>query len=454
MTLHRSHPHARSRWLTLSVLVLGLTIIGAGLAVAHSGLATVISANYAGGIQEDVHLANDVPGQVDMTQMGRDTADSSVYRIFWSWDSISAWTGNGQTGDACALFNNDTTNANIDFVVCARVSNLNANPNDVRIVEAAAGKPVYLFNCSDRKNDRCTNPEPVAYNAGEVTAGQIGTLASGNLITETDPFDEFDLNGPGEAYPHDSTIDVRIPTGKVPTSSSLVNVCSYPSAGNGGNNNPFDCIVTPGVQYGTLVVTKTVTNDNGGSAAVTSFSFKVNGGTATPFTAVGSSTTQGSNSTQVVVGTYSIVEDGLPVSGYDTTYTNSKNSNLDCTSLAVTAGATTTCNITNNDTIASPTIATTMKWTLNDSMTLTDDRTGGTAATAAFYLYKDDATCTGTPVFTELGVTVDDTAGTAATTTGYTTTTAGTYRWVVVYSGNSRNATVTSTCGSEVTTLP
>ncbi len=452
MTLHRSHPRARSRWLTLSVLVLGLTIVGAGLAVAHAGLATTISANYAGGIQVDVHGANDVPGQVDMTQMGRDTVDSSVYRIFWSWDSISAWTGSGQTGDACALFNNDTTNANIDFVVCARVSNLNANPDDVRVLDGAAGKPVYLFNCSDKKNDRCTNPDPVAYNAGDVTAGQIGTLTSGNLITETDPFGPAAVNGPGEAYPHDTTIDVRIPNNKVPTGSTLVNVCSYPSAGNGGNNNPFDCIVTPGVQYGTLVVTKTVVNDNGGSTGVTSFSFKVNNGTSTTFTAVGTSTTSGSNSAQVPVGNYSVVEDA--VTGYDTTYTNSKNANLDCTSLAVTAGATTTCNITNDDTIAAPTIATTMKWTLNDSMALTGHRIGGTAATASFYLYKDDATCTGTPVFTQTGAAVDDTAGTAATTTGYTTTASGTYRWVVVYSGNDRNATVTSTCGSEVTTLP
>ncbi len=396
MTLHRSHPRARSRWLTLSVLVLGLTITGAGLAVAHAGLATAISSNYAGGIQVDVHGANDVPGQVDMTQMGRDTADSSVYRIFWSWDSISAWTRN-ETGDACALFN-DTTNANIDFVVCARVSNLNADPNDVRILELAAGKPVYLFNCSDKKNDRCTNPYLVAYTAGEVTAGQIGTLASGNLITETDPFGPAFPNGPGEAYPHDTTIDVRIPNNKVPTGSTLVNVCSYPSAGNGGNNNPFDCIVTPGVQYGTLVVTKTVVNDNGGSTGVTGFSFKVNNGTSTTFTAVGSSTTQGSNSAQVPVGTYSVVEDA--VTGYDTTYTNSKNTNLNCTSLAVTAGATTTCNITNDDTIASLTIATTMKWTLNDSTALTGHRTGGTAATATFSRYNTVG-CTGTPLVTE-----------------------------------------------------
>ena len=46
----------------------------------------------------------------------------------------------------------------------------------------------------------------------------------------------------------------------------LVNVCSYPSAGNGGNNNPFDCIVNPG--GGFLVIVK-----NAGNDTTTSFPF-------------------------------------------------------------------------------------------------------------------------------------------------------------------------------------
>jgi hypothetical protein len=236
-----------------------------------------------------------------------------------------------------------------------------------------------------------------------------------------------------------------------------VNVCSYPSAGNGGNNNPFDCIVTPGVQYGTLVVNKTVTNDNGGSAVVTSFSFKVNGGTATSFTAVGSSTTSGSNSMTVPVGTYSVVEDGLPISGYTTTYTNNKNANTNCTSLAVTVGATTSCTITNNDDITTPTIATTMTWKLDDAMTLTGHLAGGAAQTATFTLYRDQAGVTpcdaSTQVATET-VSVDDSAGTAQTATGYSTSTTGTYRWVVSYSGNTLNGPTSSSCTSEVTTLP
>ena len=48
----------------------------------------------------------------------------------------------------------------------------------------------------------------------------------------------------------------------------LVNVCWYPSAGNGGNNNPFDCIVNPG--SGFLVIVK-----NAGNDTTTSFPFMV-----------------------------------------------------------------------------------------------------------------------------------------------------------------------------------
>ena len=302
-------------------------------------------------------------------------------------------------GDACGLFNNATppTPTSIS-VVCARVSNLNADPNDVRILELAAGKPVYLFNCSDKKNDRCTNPDPVAYTAGEVTAGQIGALASGNLITETDPFGPAFPNGPGEAYPHDTTIDVRIPNNKVPTGSMRERLL-IPAAGNGGNNNPFDCIVTPGRPVRDACRDEDRRQrqrrlDRGHGVLV-----QGRERTSTTFTAVGSSTTQGSNSAQVPVGTYSVVEDA--VTGYDTTYTNSKNTNLNCTSLAVTAGATTTCNITNDDTIASPTIATTMKWTLNDFMAPTGHRDLlGWAATATFSLYNTVG-CTGTPLVTE-----------------------------------------------------
>src|SRR6186997_1941708 len=101
MTLHRRNPRARSRWSLAIVGLAALTIAATGLATAHAGPAVAPPSNYTGGTQVDVHGANDVPGQVDMTQMGRDTSEAANYRIFWSWDSISAWTGTGQTGDAC-----------------------------------------------------------------------------------------------------------------------------------------------------------------------------------------------------------------------------------------------------------------------------------------------------------------------------------------------------------------
>lgn len=535
-------------------LALGLMVVSTGLAIAHGP--TSIPAMYSGGTIVDEHGANDVPGQVDVTQMGRDSSANPDVRVFWAWDSITAWTGSGQTGDACALFDDADTDAFIDYVVCARIANLDANPNFVQIVPASAGHPVYLFDCSNKRNDRCTNPAPRSYTAGQATAGPLGALSqtgAGNLITETDPFGASSLNGPGESHPHDSTIDVLIDDSLVPSGVRLANVCSYPSAGNGGNNNPFDCIVTPGVQYGTLVVNKVLDNGNGGTKAVTDFSYTVNGGTAVAFES------DASNSQTVAVGTYSVVEDALPISGYTTTYANGSNTNTDCTNLSVTAGGTTTCTITNNDVapsltlnkivvndsggtaaesaftltanggaagtlsgpgaagstdvvsgasfkagtytlsesgptgytatawscvkngasavtgssialalgdtatctitnndnVAAPAISTTMKWTLNDSMTLTGFVNGGAIVgnankTAVFSLY-DTANCDGVPLFTQ---TVNvSTTGTAATTTGYTTETAGTYKWVVEYKGDSYNAGITSGCGDEVTVL-
>jgi hypothetical protein len=446
VTLQPSAPHKRQRWLALLVVVMTLTVVGASLVYAHG--AASIPANYAGGIQVDVHGANDVPGQVDVTQMGRDTSENPDIRIFWAWDSISAWTGSGQTGDACALFDDEDADAFIDYVVCARVSNPNADPNVVSILPASANHPVYIFDCSNKKNDRCTNPDPRDYTAGQVEAGPLGALTqagTGNLISETDPFYPPPGDPVGESFPHDSTIDIRIDSALVPTGVRLANVCSYPSAGNGGNNNPFDCIVTPGVQFGTLRVVKNLVDDNGGDSANEDFSFKVNGGTSVSFEA------DGTNELTVAVGTYSVVENAA--AGYTTTYTNSLNANTNCTNLTVVAGGTTTCTIKNDDDINTPGISTVMEWTLEDSATLSGFVSGGGVSTVTFSLYKDSATCTGTPVFTQT-VNVNDADGTAQTTSGYTTTVAAEYRWVASFSGNSFNASVTADCDDEVTTLP
>ena len=241
MTLSKSHPRASQRWTLVAVAVVALSTLLAGLALANHGGATSIPANYAPFTVQDQQGANDVPGQVDLTQMGRDDSDSNTYRIFWSWDSHTAWTGTGQTGDACALFDTDSDTF-VNFVVCIRVENFQADPNNVRIL-LNGSQPAYAFSCSDKKNDRCTNPAPVSYGASQIQAGALGgspLSQTANLITHTDPFPA------GESYNNDTSVEVHILKSLFAGTEVLVNVCSYPSAGNGGNNNPFDCIVSPG----------------------------------------------------------------------------------------------------------------------------------------------------------------------------------------------------------------
>ena len=97
----------------------------------------------------------------------------------------------------------------------------------------------------------------------------------------------------------------------------------------------------PAPTTGTLIVQKTVVNDDSGSDDPEDFSFSVNSDPAVAFEA------DGENQLTLPAGTYSVVE--TSASGYATTYTNSENSNLHCNSLVLAAGDTVTCTITNND---------------------------------------------------------------------------------------------------------
>src|SRR5437763_158391 len=91
-------------WSPLTALLMAAVLV-AGLAgvssMSLSALSTTIPTNMF--VVTDQQGANDVPGQVDLTQMGRDErTDPGFYDLFWNWDSIDQWTGTGQTGDACA----------------------------------------------------------------------------------------------------------------------------------------------------------------------------------------------------------------------------------------------------------------------------------------------------------------------------------------------------------------
>jgi len=222
----------------------GVFVIGLGLSALPALAADTIPSNFFTVI--DVGGANDInSSQVDMTQMGRDDTDPTYYKLFWSWDATDDWTGTGQTGDACALFGNDGDEF-VDRVVCVQITNPGAS---TATVQQTTNSP-YVFNCSNKKEDRCTNPKQVAPETGQVLSGGLSSIdfpkQDANLITGTDPFPEL---LPDQNWQDDSSIQIWITKALVGTNATLLNVCSYPSAGNGGNNNPFDCIVRPGAGY-------------------------------------------------------------------------------------------------------------------------------------------------------------------------------------------------------------
>src|SRR5439155_783003 len=86
-----------------------------------------------------------------------------------------------------------------------------------------------------------------------------------------------------------ATLYMKIRKAFLPANSVFVNVCSYPSAGNGGNNNPFDCIVTPA--GGFLVIKKVA---NAYTTSATDFTFQVSpvpSGEPSSYTVTGSGQT-------------------------------------------------------------------------------------------------------------------------------------------------------------------
>ena len=110
---------------------------------------------------------------------------------------------------------------------------------------------------------------------------------------------------------------------------------------------------------------------------------------------------------------------------------------------------------------ASPTSSTAQSLLPNDSFTLTGS-TSNAGGTITFSLFSpSDATCAGTPAFTQdVNVSGD---GTYKTTNGSTcptpgptcvlATDEGTWRWLVVYSGDANNNGTTSACGVENFTI-
>jgi uncharacterized repeat protein (TIGR01451 family) len=267
------------------VLAGGATLaVLASTAVAFSpfaGTANAVTIPVGYFVVQDPNV-DDQPNQKDINQMGRDDSNAGILKIFWSWDDTDF---SGQAGDACALFS-ATANGFVTFAICGEVVN-GATPGTVVL---AATYP-RGFTCTPTVHplDRCDSSTPAGI--GTTTAGPIvggGT----DLVTDTDPF-----HGAGTL---DTTLAVNIDKSVLPAGADLVNVCSYPSAANGANNDPEDCIFTPGA--GLIRVVKHTT---GGDRT---FDFTVDPGahalSATTVAGTGTST-----NLQVTKGTgYSVTE--------------------------------------------------------------------------------------------------------------------------------------------------
>lgn len=179
----------------------------------------------------DVDGANDVPGQVDMTQMcrGVGTGNPATFYYTWSWDEISGSGSN--TLDACGLYDTDS-DGDVNFSLCVRLMP-DANQNNRLVYH-----DMILYSCGDDKSDRCTQP------VNEIPPS-AGTSCSADQQA-TDPF------GPGTAYPQDTVAGCTVKPSDVGGAASvLLNVCSFPSGQP--NSNPFDCIVSANVGFLTVV---------------------------------------------------------------------------------------------------------------------------------------------------------------------------------------------------------
>jgi hypothetical protein len=329
---------------------------------------------------------NDVPDQSDLNCFSR--ADNIAGRLWmrWSWDDVNAWTGSGQTGDACSLLDTDG-DGNANFAFCVRINNPNGDAN---ALAQASGSPI-LYKCGDDSPERCTSKtSTLSIDASTVCAvTKIAEHFTGVGDDGNDAQAECNLRlrdlGP--------TIVIA--------DIDLVNVCSYPSGSPNSNN--FDCVVTPGAGF--LVITKTTTPANSDSY----FGFRLrnaaNTANATSTAGEDEWAVQGgatSAGIPILPGTYSLTEllptnwvlDGIACTrdgnSVGTTSGNTR------TGITIVKGQTTNCTYTNS-LFASATVTFTVEVTNNgtDAVTLTtlEDTENPDAGTPTYATLNSVGTC-------------------------------------------------------------
>ena len=210
----------------------------------------------------DVDGANDPngDGQNDLTRFTYDDSGADAISVLFSFDEPSTIQG-GNASNACIMFDTDG-DGDINNSFCVEVS-YDSSLGEFYVTDSGDGGdsvkdfPAWI-ECADSKDDRCGQPDRLAdpYN---------GNLQGSNCsiaIANSDPFTDGNDNG------EDLEVTCSISKDLV-DSGEFVNICSYPSAGNDGNNNPFDCLKTPGKSY--VIIEKIAES----SAATDSFKFSV-----------------------------------------------------------------------------------------------------------------------------------------------------------------------------------
>lgn len=232
----------------------------------------------------DVDGPNDEPAQSDVNCFTRADNVADHLGVQWSWDDTDVWTGEGQTGDACALFDT-TSDGYADYAICVRISN---TPDGLDIFQLPSGESPLLYECSGKKTERCSKPISVLVDIGstqcDVAYGPEGFPSQGD--------DGQDVV---------ATCDIDLIAVPLASNTNLLNVCSFPSGEP--NSNPFDCVVTPGAGF--IRIEKVAT-----PATTTAFDF-----TLSPASADGTTAYQiiGSGSSALIPvlpsgGPYSVTE--------------------------------------------------------------------------------------------------------------------------------------------------
>jgi hypothetical protein len=289
-----------------------------------------------------------------------------------------------------------------------------------------------------------TNDNGGSAAATDWTLTATGTGATPTNLSGTTPVDS------GAGFKADTyTLGESGPAGYTASAWSCVGGTQSGNTIQIGLGGSATCTINNDDNAPALHLRKTITNDNGGSAAITDWTLTATGTGATPTNLSG--TTPVDSGTGFKADTYTLAEINGP-DGYTAGSWSCVGGSQSGNTIQIGLGGSATCTINNDDTKASPKAATDMSWTLHDSATISDLRADGGSHSVTFKLFNN-ATCdAGTELFSQ---TVTDATGnlTSFGPVDYLTSSEDTYYWTASYSGNTNNDGFNSGCGDEVTTI-